>query len=77
MDLFWKNYLYFGRNFLNTKGSKKFHLKTFSGPEKELLLGFKNILENYFSSQKLQFCAHNGKEFDFPLHCSPNANSQR
>ena len=52
--------------FLNTKGSRQFRLKTFSGPEKELLLGFKNLLENYFSTQKHRLCAHNGKEFDFP-----------
>ncbi|MCA6078465.1 3'-5' exonuclease [Fulvivirga sedimenti] len=43
-----------------------FRLKALSGEnEKELLQNFRNILLR-FDSEKLQLCAHNGKEFDFP-----------
>ncbi len=43
-----------------------FRLKALSGEnEKELLMAFREILLR-FDAEKLQLCAHNGKEFDFP-----------
>lgn len=46
----------------------EFKLKSFYGQdEKQLLLEFKNLLDNKFSNWQL--CAHNGKEFDFPYLC--------
>ena len=40
-----------------------------SHDEKSLLQEFKVLLETRFSQDKLQLCAHNGKEFDFPYLC--------
>ncbi|MDQ3394861.1 MAG: 3'-5' exonuclease [Bacteroidota bacterium] len=40
-----------------------------SDDEKQLLLDFKELLENGFKSHNLFLCAHNGKEFDFPYIC--------
>ena len=37
-----------------------------SHDEKKLLTDFKNLLESKFNHEKLAFCAHNGKEFDYP-----------
>jgi DNA polymerase elongation subunit (family B) len=51
-----------------TKGSDGYtlRLKALAGDnEKQLLQDFRNILLR-FDSDKLQLCAHNGKEFDFP-----------
>lgn len=46
--------------------------------ERELLINFKNLLNERFDQNRLRLCAHNGKEFDFPylsrrmlLHCVP------
>lgn len=39
-----------------------------SDNEKELLMEFKNMIEKMDSST-LRFCAHNGKEFDYPYLC--------
>lgn len=42
-------------------------LKSFySDNEKELLLDFTEMLNQYYSSPYQLLCAHNGKEFDFP-----------
>jgi 3'-5' exonuclease len=54
------------------KAEEEFHLKVkaFSSEnEKELLLEFKDLLENRFKNKDLYLCAHNGKEFDFPYIC--------
>ena len=37
--------------------------------EKELLLKFKKLLVERFNHKDFAFCAHNGKEFDFPYIC--------
>lgn len=52
--------------FTSASASRQFRLKTFSGPEYEILMGFKSLLDRYFSTLKHRLCAHNGKEFDFP-----------
>ncbi len=45
-------------------------VKTLAGHnEKDLLLAFKDLLDNSFKNKDLQLCAHNGKEFDFPYLC--------
>lgn len=45
---------------------REFRVKSFSGEEKELLLEFKSLLENYYNGSRHMLCAHNGIEFDFP-----------
>jgi hypothetical protein len=53
--------------FFNPKGSERdFRLKSFYGEEKEILVNFKHLLEDYFFKPQHLLCAHNGKEFDFP-----------
>jgi len=53
--------------FSSFKKERTFRIKSFFGDdEKKLLLDFKNLLEDHFSSPKHLLCAHNGKEFDFP-----------
>lgn len=53
--------------FFNPKGSERnFRLKSFYGEEKEILVDFKHLLEDYFFKPQHLLCAHNGKEFDFP-----------
>jgi len=46
-----------------------FRLKSFYGHnEKEILIAFCNVLNQFFTSKKqAKLCAHNGKEFDFPF----------
>ncbi|MDP4227888.1 MAG: 3'-5' exonuclease [Bacteroidota bacterium] len=47
---------------------KFFRLKSFYGDdEKQILLGFNGMLLKFASNRKVQLCAHNGKEFDFPF----------
>ena len=42
-------------------------VKSFFGDdEKEILEGFKNLLDSHFNRNEHVLCAHNGKEFDFP-----------
>lgn len=49
-------------------GLKGFRLKSFSGDnEQDLLIEFAELLENHYSSPNHLLCAHNGKEFDFPV----------
>lgn len=45
---------------------RNFRITTFKDDERELLLGFKDLLISHFSHPKHVLCAHNGKEFDFP-----------
>ena len=48
-------------------GIKNLRLKSFySDDEKELLVDFFDLLNNYYNSRDNLLCAHNGKEFDFP-----------
>ena len=50
-------------------GETELRVKCISGDnEKELLTNFKETLLK-FDQKKLQLCAHNGKEFDFPYLC--------
>lgn len=54
------------------KSGEDYHLKVkafASENEKELLLGFKDLVENKYKNKELYLCAHNGKEFDFPYIC--------
>jgi predicted PolB exonuclease-like 3'-5' exonuclease len=44
-----------------------FRIKSFYGEEKDILLSFKDLLDNYFNNPEHLLCAHNGKEFDFPF----------
>lgn len=37
--------------------------------EKKLLTTFKDFLESRFKEDEVTFCAHNGKEFDYPYMC--------
>ena len=47
--------------------NEKLRVKSYYGEnEKELLLDFKNLLDEYFSNDKYLLCGHNAKEFDFP-----------
>jgi DNA polymerase elongation subunit (family B) len=44
-----------------------FRIKSYSGDdEKEILIGFSEMLKKYSNGRNLFLCAHNGKEFDFP-----------
>lgn len=49
-------------------GSKLcFKVKAFSNDDEHLLLkSFKELLTSKFDEGKIRFCAHNGKEFDYP-----------
>lgn len=45
-------------------------VKTRSGhDEKQLLESFNDVLKQRFDPKKVIFCAHNGKEFDYPYLC--------
>ena len=37
--------------------------------EKEVLLNFKDLIDNKLDRENLILCAHNGKEFDYPYLC--------
>ncbi|MCQ2376006.1 MAG: 3'-5' exonuclease [Salinivirgaceae bacterium] len=46
---------------------KTLRIKSFYGhSEREILLGFKTMIETRFNKSQYLLCAHNGKEFDFP-----------
>ena len=54
----------------STGARKKLVLKSFAGDdEKELLISFSDMLSRWSQGQQKYFCAHNGKEFDFPYLC--------
>ncbi len=58
-----------GKYFDNESGDLGLRTKVYQGhDERELLLGFKSMLERIDSST-LRLCAHNGKEFDYPYLC--------
>lgn len=52
--------------FILQKNLRNFRIKTFFGEEEQLLLDFKELLDNHFNLRNQILCAHNGKEFDFP-----------
>lgn len=53
----------------NNDGETYFKVKTLSNEnEYNLLTEFNKIVE-HFGSKKARFCAHNGKEFDYPYLC--------
>ena len=45
---------------------RQFRIKSFSGVEKDILEGFKQLCDAHFYLKSHLLCAHNGKEFDFP-----------
>lgn len=48
--------------------NKELRITSFaSDDETQLLVDFKNLLENYFNQPKHVLCGHNAKEFDFPF----------
>ncbi len=50
--------------------NKRLHIKSFFGHnEADILVQFKESLEKFSKKRKVQLCAHNGKEFDFPYLC--------
>jgi 3'-5' exonuclease len=58
-----------GKFFDTESGELGLKTKVYSGhDEKALLLDFKSMIEKMDSST-LRFCAHNGKEFDYPYLC--------
>ena len=57
--------------FVKTKsGEMGLRIKAYTGKnEKDILTGFKDLINNKLDSEKLILCAHNGKDFDFPYLC--------
>ncbi|MGB3468048.1 MAG: ribonuclease H-like domain-containing protein [Cyclobacteriaceae bacterium] len=54
----------------NDEGELSLRVKALGNKdEKALLLEFKELLTGKFNSDRLKFCSHNGKEFDFPYLC--------
>ncbi len=48
-------------------GVRKMKIRSYAGEdEQELLINFRNMLSGYTSKRRIELCAHNGKEFDFP-----------
>ncbi len=45
---------------------RTFRVTSFTGEEASLLRDFVRLVEEHFSRPNKLFCAHNGKEFDFP-----------
>ena len=45
---------------------RTFRVTSFTGEEDTLLRNFVRLVEEHFSRPNKLFCAHNGKEFDFP-----------
>ena len=59
-----------GIHYENGEGEKCFRVRAItSHNEKELLQDFASLLNDKFSDKKIVFCAHNGKEFDYPFLC--------
>ena len=55
--------------FVIEQGETKLRLKAYAGEnEKEVLADFKHMVEK-LDPGKTRFCAHNGKEFDYPFIC--------
>lgn len=61
-----------GLGYIYENNKKELCLKTkaiASDNEHELLLEFKTLMETRFKKSDFHLCAHNGKEFDFPVLC--------
>lgn len=53
--------------FAKTGETQEFRISSFANnDEKALLEDFKAMIDKYFNRPEVRFCAHNGKEFDFP-----------
>jgi uncharacterized protein YprB with RNaseH-like and TPR domain len=52
--------------FTEKDGERLFRVKSFYGDERDILIGFSELLNQHFSQPEHLLCAHNGKEFDFP-----------
>ena len=52
--------------FLFRHQQRTFRVTSFTGKEKNLLEDFGRLVNEHFSRPNKLFCAHNGKEFDFP-----------
>ncbi len=49
-------------------GAFEMRVRSFAGDdERKILSDFMDLVNKYYSSKKIYFCAHNGKEFDFPF----------
>ena len=57
--------------FIKTKsGEMGLRIKAYTGKnEKDILAGFKDLINNKLDGENLKLCAHNGKDFDFPYLC--------
>ena len=57
--------------FIKTKsGEMGLRIKAYTGKnEKDILAGFKELINNKLDGENLKLCAHNGKDFDFPYLC--------
>jgi len=53
--------------FVATDSVRNFRITSFSGDEYQVLIDFKELLDNHFFKPYHLLCAHNGKEFDFPF----------
>jgi len=53
--------------FVENNSERNFRITSFSGEEKQVLIDFKQLLDNHFFKPYHLLCAHNGKEFDFPF----------
>lgn len=53
--------------FTKREKNNEFRVTSFSSDdEKQILIDFKQLLDEHFNTPKHLLCAHNGKEFDFP-----------
>jgi DNA polymerase elongation subunit (family B) len=56
--------------FTGNKNDRGLRIKSYiSEAEKEVLNGFKELVDTKLKNDDLLLCAHNGKEFDFPYLC--------
>ena len=56
--------------FIDENKKTSFKVKCFSDHnEQQLLSKLKELIESKYKNKKLLFCAHNGKEFDYPYLC--------
>ncbi|HET8884796.1 MAG TPA: 3'-5' exonuclease [Salinimicrobium sp.] len=54
--------------YFKLKNSERtFRTTSFHGDEKQILIDFRMLIETHFKNDYHLFCAHNGKEFDFPF----------
>jgi uncharacterized protein YprB with RNaseH-like and TPR domain len=54
--------------FSSLEEPRRFRIKSFAGDvEPDILEGFSRLLEKFRPGKMLNLCAHNGKDFDFPV----------